>query len=158
MKRILITATALALAITAFIASPAAAVQDTTKCNSWTGTFTQTSYKLCLTVYWRNLPGPHGIAVTDMFGEISGGPWNDNAFECDALRVWNENDTVIWRRDGSPCDMTNNDVHFEFQPNFPDGINMPNTDAASISLAGWPHFAHNADPGRTVLTININDQ
>jgi hypothetical protein len=157
MRRILTAAVALAFAATVAIASPAAAEQTTKRCKDWTGNLTQTKYYLCLTVYWRDLGGHHGIAVDDMWAEISGGPWENNAFECDALRVWNENDIVKWRRDGSPCDMTNADAHFEFQPNFPDGLVMPDTDTASVSLAGWPHFNHNGDPDRMVLTINITD-
>lgn len=157
MKRLITLGAALALAVTVAIASPAAAEQTTTGCKEWTGNLTQTHYQLCMTVYWRDLPGTHGIAINQIWAEISGGPWENNAFQCDALRVWNEKDIVTWRRDGTPCDMTNADGHLSFQPNFPDGLTMPNTDTASVSLAGWPHFNHNADPDRMVLTVHITD-
>jgi len=155
-RRILAVLGTLVLAVV-LLAAPAQAEQVTQTCAHWYGNVTQTRYDLCISTYWTNDAGATGITVHEIDVDLGGGPWESLAFNCDAIRMWNQDDVVKFRRDGNVCDMTKSWPHLGFQPGFPDGLDMPATNTVSVSIAGWPKFNNNADPGRIVFTQNIHD-
>lgn len=155
-RRLLTIAAACVFGIV-LLAAPAQATQMSKTCKEWRGNITDTDYGICVSVWWRNDGGSTGITVYEIDVDLLGGPWEEDAFDCDAIRMWNDNDVVTWRKDGNVCDMTNSWAHVGFQPNFPAGLDMPATNTVAVSIAGWPKFNHNADPGRVVVTHNMHD-
>lgn len=128
------------------ISSPAHAVTPKTSCY----TSPDGDAHVCLDVYWHALPGG-GLEVDDVYLRVTGGFWETKAFDCDHVRLWNDNEVVQWRKDDAACDIYKSPGYTLFHPN----ESMPNTAWARVSLAGWPKLDKAPDPGRILVGVTV---
>ena len=148
LKRIAFMAFLAAAALLLSLMSPAYADIQTSKC--WVRNDTGHQAKICLIVNY--IPSSHTIALvrTEADGEV------DLLFEsqiedCDNLRLWNDNQTVIWRKDDAQCDLTKADPQDTWYP----GNTLPQSAHANFGWTFYPKLDGAVDPGYTHISLVI---
>ena len=108
------------------------------------------SASICLVVNY--IPSSHTITLvqTQASGEVSR-EFESKVEDCDNLRLWNDNQTVIWRKDDAQCDLTQSDPVDTWFP----GNQLPQSDHAHFGWTFYPKLNLAPDPGYTHISIDI---
>lgn len=148
MNRVKWLAATAALALALAVAAPAHAA------TSWwpktTCVRTGESSHLCLDVYaTRRADG--GLNIPHVYVRTTGGFWENRAFDCDWLALWNDNDVIKWRKDGAPCDVYDYPGYTLFHPS----VELPNSASVVVAVAGYPKLDKEQNPGYTKARVTI---
>jgi len=103
--------------------------------------------KICLIVNYSG----HSVTLvrTQVTGDLS--LFESKVEDCDNLRLWNDNDVVVWRKDDAQCDLTKADPVDTWYP----GNTMPQSSQGHLGWTFYPKINNGPDPGYTHISLVV---